>query len=906
MTDRRTLILDADLTRAMSGLQQFDSRILGAADNAQKLADNVEKAGDATKKIQPEASKLEKAIETIQGGVSGIAKTAIGLPGPFLALSAAAGAAAAAIKLVNDETARLDTIAKAAQKTGLGIENYQRLAHVATLSGSNIEVLSKAVRQLELQLDAVSRTGSGPAAEALEELGLRLSDLQGKESTEQLAIVADALGQVSSEADRSRLAMKLLGEDGVQLIPMFNAGGEAVRKMAADVGRVFTREELAKAEAYQDSLANLKKAAADIKGELAIGLAPVLTEINDKLKAGADGARGQFEPALRVAIDRIGAALKPLIGVVTFFAGQLAALGKAVQTVTGLLGSAADAVVDLGRKVRDWANDTAAAEWARETADEVRELADNAVGRLDSAIEKHLPWVNDMRARWGGVRDVLDETKAQSTGLAAVLEKAAQLREDTERRVHEESTRTASVEAEKIEHLKQQAIYAEHHVRLEEARGKSARELEIAYQNQYMAKLDLLRATNRIAEAEQLMRDEAVRQERVRTAQRRRGRGGARSSEAEILQAEGEKILTEWRQRLAIMEGEASLLFEDSIEFGEIRHRLAVEELRLEQQVLAAKKTKTEAERIANAARREAIDREIEILELTEQRRLQAESTERERTAAAERIAALDREIERNEALGVSVRLLQEQRNEAALDFAARFESEEALREEQHAQELQRIEESKERWRSWDELRKKQAEAESKRLDAQRQKQQQTTAAVSGLLGQGQATADLILNAAIKNDEMREKSALRLGGAMMLIKGGVEFGEGLASIAAYDYLGAALHFAASTANFVQGGMMMAGKLPGGGGQSGAAPPTAGGGFQSTGPSSQQAANEPPSTPASAEALTRMRGGYSGSSTSGSSSSSGSVVQINAGVIVTNDSGHQLAKIASDDRRKWGG
>jgi hypothetical protein len=356
--------------KAEGPIDKLDQGLDDTARSAKKAGAATAAAGRKVQQAGTQVSTTSRAVGKLDG-LMGKLGASLASFGPQLAAAGVAGVVAGvgkAIAFVGDETARLDKIAKDAQKTGFGVEAIQVLGQIATLSGSDIEKLTKGISNLNIQLDVVSRGGVGPAGEALQELGLTFEDLQDKDPTEQLKIISGALAGIPSEADKSRVAFKLMGEEGKDLIPLFNSGAEAIDKMAASVGPIFSREDLARAEAYQDSLAELDKTVAVVSGSFAIALAPTLSKgaellediipraiefgeslfnrIAPAFEALADAARPWIDRLAPEAADGFSGLLTPLelaLDAVAFFAEQLAFL------------------LDIGDRVLTWIEDASSA-----------------------------------------------------------------------------------------------------------------------------------------------------------------------------------------------------------------------------------------------------------------------------------------------------------------------------------------------------------------------------------------------------------------------------------------------------------------------------------------------------------------------------------------------------------------
>ena len=325
-----------------------------AAKGTQLLTAASGKADREHKAVASSSSKAATGLGRLRDGaraatawLGNAAKRASAFAGSLVAAGTAVAGVALAktISLVGDETARLDKIAKDAQKTGLGFDGFQRLSHIATLSGTDINALGKATLKLGLNLDDIASGGGKAAAEALGKVGLSVTQLRGKSATEQLGIISDALLKVPDDAERTRIAFDLLGKSGTELVPLLNSGSSAINKMSESVGQVFTREELAAAEAYQDALANLRKTGAQLAGSVAASLAPLLTDVADGITQWLSSNRG----ILDTAIPRIKSAFETLVRSLSRIdlLGILESFAKAIQFVVnnfdiliGLLGAA--------------------------------------------------------------------------------------------------------------------------------------------------------------------------------------------------------------------------------------------------------------------------------------------------------------------------------------------------------------------------------------------------------------------------------------------------------------------------------------------------------------------------------------------------------------------------------------
>ena len=81
------------------------------------------------------------------------------------------------------------------------------------------------------------------------------------------------------------MAATLFGEDaGPGMANVLTAGSVALDDLAASAEGVFTDDQLAKADEFQDSLTEVKHVIAGVAGDLAVALAPAIMEIADAVK----------------------------------------------------------------------------------------------------------------------------------------------------------------------------------------------------------------------------------------------------------------------------------------------------------------------------------------------------------------------------------------------------------------------------------------------------------------------------------------------------------------------------------------------------------------------------------------------------------------------------------------------
>lgn len=119
-------------------------------------------------------------------------------------------------------------------KTGIAADQIMILQQAAKDNG--IEDITGAVGKMQKNLIEATKKGSGPAAEAFQELGLRAEDLVNKLPTEQLDTIGRKIMEIRNPALRAAEAMDIFGKQGREILPLFADAG-ALGTAAKSIGK---------------------------------------------------------------------------------------------------------------------------------------------------------------------------------------------------------------------------------------------------------------------------------------------------------------------------------------------------------------------------------------------------------------------------------------------------------------------------------------------------------------------------------------------------------------------------------------------------------------------------------------------------------------------------------------------
>jgi hypothetical protein len=293
--------------------------------------------------VQTAAGRTTGALKTMASSAGGLG----GAMGALVPLLSVGGLAAMAKSSLDAGNAMYDL----SQKTGVSVEALARFKRAARSSGTDIEAIAKAMVKLGV---GMAKT-SGPAVNALKELGISAKDASGKLKTADAVTleIANKFKALQDPGHKARLAVALFGKAGSDLIPMLNMGGSAIESLSVKMTTAFAQ----KADAYSDKLAGLSGKVGALGADILVALLPAMEAITNAVIAGVDafnklpdGIKGVVVviAALAIALPLITVAIGAVVGAVATIApllagvsATLAGIGTVISVVLGLLASPA-------------------------------------------------------------------------------------------------------------------------------------------------------------------------------------------------------------------------------------------------------------------------------------------------------------------------------------------------------------------------------------------------------------------------------------------------------------------------------------------------------------------------------------------------------------------------------------
>jgi hypothetical protein len=274
-------------------------------------------AVDKTKAAFDKVTKGLKGVGSVAGGVTkGVAK--VGL--------AATGAATALAALVKVNVDFMDKLGKTANKLGIEVEFLQAMRFAAEQTGVKVEALDMGLQRF-IRRAAEAAKGTGESKRAFEQLGIQLKDNDGnlRDVRDILFDVADGLENTKDSGERVRLAFKFFDSEGVSLVSTLKEGADGLRafeQQAENLGIIISKQSIAKAEMFADSLNVLKKQFTALTANISAAFIPILEDVATTLSTMLTDMKDDETPenfGKNLAINILEAFKNITLGINKFF-----------------------------------------------------------------------------------------------------------------------------------------------------------------------------------------------------------------------------------------------------------------------------------------------------------------------------------------------------------------------------------------------------------------------------------------------------------------------------------------------------------------------------------------------------------------------------------------------------------
>src|SRR5690625_1410657 len=227
--------------------------------------------------IGADTTGLQRGLKETQSGMEGVGRSAAAAAKRVAAMGAAFTAAAGAIAyLVRGEANLIASQAKLARSINGTITGLRTLNMAASDSG--IEGMDAALNRMNRRLGAAAM-GTGPAAAAVEALGLNLKEINEMDVDEKMALIADRIKESGMSSQEAARHLQNLGFQQAEAATFFMQGGDAIRAARKEVeryGLAVDEASAAKLEDITTQWTRIGTAMAGIRTQLTVALLPLL------------------------------------------------------------------------------------------------------------------------------------------------------------------------------------------------------------------------------------------------------------------------------------------------------------------------------------------------------------------------------------------------------------------------------------------------------------------------------------------------------------------------------------------------------------------------------------------------------------------------------------------------------
>ena len=237
----------------------------------------------ANKSIDETTDKGKKSSHSFAEGLGNVVKTGAKVATAVVGATTAVVTGLTAMASKTADTA--DTFDKASLRTGLQVEELQRLNYAAGQSGVELSSLEKSAKKLNDRLGEVSE-GNAKSEEMFTKLGVAVKDASGnmRSSTEIYDDVLMKLADMGDTAEATAIGTDLFGKAYTDLKPLLAAGSEGIEELknrADELGIVMSEDAVTAGVVFGDTMADIKSSLGGAFNSLMSSLIPVLQTVAD-------------------------------------------------------------------------------------------------------------------------------------------------------------------------------------------------------------------------------------------------------------------------------------------------------------------------------------------------------------------------------------------------------------------------------------------------------------------------------------------------------------------------------------------------------------------------------------------------------------------------------------------------
>ena len=234
--------------------------------------------GEMTVRVGADTRGYRKEVGKLKGFSKKAGK------GMALALGAATvgvGAIAAGVGVLTKKYLdQGDALDKMSKRTGVSVEQLQKLDFAAQQSGTSIETMEKGFKRQAAFLNE-ARKGTKTYTDTLDQLGIGVEAFEKLSPDQAFHVLAEEISNLRDPMEQAAVAQLVFGRAGTEMLPLLQGGADGIRELTAQAeasGNIMSTEAAEAAAQFNDRLNVLKQQVLGL-GQKAFGaLIPLLLD----------------------------------------------------------------------------------------------------------------------------------------------------------------------------------------------------------------------------------------------------------------------------------------------------------------------------------------------------------------------------------------------------------------------------------------------------------------------------------------------------------------------------------------------------------------------------------------------------------------------------------------------------
>lgn len=306
-----------------------------------------EKANSA---IDETTNKGKTSEKSFASSVGSMVKSAAKVGTAIVAgTSAAVGGLMA---LANKTADTADTFDKSSLRTGLEVEELQRLNYAAGQSGVELSSLEKSAKKLNDRLGEVSE-GNSKTAEMFDKLGISVKDSEGnmRSTTDIYNETLAKLADMGDTAEATAIGTDLFGKAFTDLKPLLaegSAGIDELKTRADELGIVMSEDAVNAGVVFGDTLSDIKQSLGGVFNSIMSALIPVIQQVLDLIIQNMPTIHNLISTIAPILTQLLSSLLPPLMDLAsTLLPIIIDLINQLLPFITQIIQAILPVIVDL-------------------------------------------------------------------------------------------------------------------------------------------------------------------------------------------------------------------------------------------------------------------------------------------------------------------------------------------------------------------------------------------------------------------------------------------------------------------------------------------------------------------------------------------------------------------------------